>query len=88
MGVHQRERRVVADRADVAEMIGEPLELGHQRAQPDRARRHLDAERRLDRAREGEGIGDRAVAAMRAGELRGARRAFAPRISASMPLWT
>ena len=35
MRVHQRERGVVADRADIAEMIGEPLELGHQRAQID-----------------------------------------------------
>ena len=34
MGVHQREGGVVADRADVAEVVGEPLELGHQRAQP------------------------------------------------------
>ena len=31
MGVHQREGGVVADRADVAEMIGEPLEFRHQR---------------------------------------------------------
>ena len=88
VGVHQRERGVVADRADVAEMVGEPLELGHQRAQPDRARRRLDAERRLDGAGEGERIGDGAVARDAAGELRRAlerrRRASAP----SMPLCT
>jgi hypothetical protein len=30
MGVHQRESGIVADRADVAEMVGEPFELGHQ----------------------------------------------------------
>ena len=70
MGVHQREGGVVADRADVAEVIGEALELGHQRAQPDRARRRLDAERRLDGAGEGERIGDRAVAGDAAGEPR------------------
>ena len=35
MRVHQREGGVVADGADVAEMVGEALELGHQRAQPD-----------------------------------------------------
>ena len=29
MGVDDRERGVVADRADVAQMIGDPLELGH-----------------------------------------------------------
>ena len=51
VGVHQREGRVVADRADVAEMIGDPLELGHDPAQHVGARRRLDAERRLDRAR-------------------------------------
>ena len=38
MGVHQREGGIVADRADVAEMIGEPLQFRQQRAQPDRAR--------------------------------------------------
>jgi hypothetical protein len=32
MGVHQREGGVVANRADVAEVVGETLELGHQRA--------------------------------------------------------
>ena len=32
MRVHERERGVVANRADVAEVIGETLELGHQRA--------------------------------------------------------
>ena len=37
MGVHQREGGVVADGADVAEMVGKPFEFGHQRAQPDRA---------------------------------------------------
>ena len=31
MGVHQRERSVVADRADIAEVIGDALDLGHQR---------------------------------------------------------
>ena len=35
MRMHEREGGVVADGADVAEMIGEPLELGHQRAQID-----------------------------------------------------
>ena len=35
MGKHQREGRVVADGADIAEMVGQPLQLGHQRAQPD-----------------------------------------------------
>ena len=41
-GIDQRERGVVADGADIAEMIGEALKLGHQRAQPDRALRQAD----------------------------------------------
>ena len=60
--MHEGERGVVADRADVAEMIGEPLELGHQRAQIARARRRFDVERRLDGVGEGDRIGDGAVA--------------------------
>ena len=43
MGVHQREGGVVADRADVAEMIGEALQFGHQRRA---ARRRAAALRR------------------------------------------
>ena len=41
-GIDQREGGVVADGADIAEMIGEALELGHQRAQPNRALRDVD----------------------------------------------
>ena len=33
MRVIERERRVITDRADVAEMIGDALELGHHAAQ-------------------------------------------------------
>ena len=33
MGVVERECRIVADRADVAQMIGDALELGHHPAQ-------------------------------------------------------
>ncbi len=54
MRVDQRERGVVADRADIAEMIGDALELRHHAAQQPGARRRLDLERGLDRAREGE----------------------------------
>ena len=46
MRVHEREGGVVADGADIAEMIGQPLQLGHQRAQPDGARRRLDCRAR------------------------------------------
>jgi hypothetical protein len=46
----------------VAEMVGESLQLDHQRAQPLRARRRGYVERRLCRLREGDGVGDGAVA--------------------------
>ena len=58
MGEHQGEGGVVADRADVAEMVGEPFEFGHDAAQDLRARRRLDAERGLGGAGEGDGVGD------------------------------
>jgi hypothetical protein len=60
--MHQRERRVVADGADIAEVVGDPLQLRHQRAQPRRAWRRLHAECRFCRLRKGDGIGHRAVA--------------------------
>ncbi|GCC48124.1 hypothetical protein chiPu_0032198, partial [Chiloscyllium punctatum] len=69
--MHERERRVVADRADVAEMVGQPLELGHQRAQQHRARRHRNLLRGLDGLRERQCIGNRAVAGHPAGQPRG-----------------
>ncbi|MCY1230220.1 hypothetical protein D9M72_426260 [compost metagenome] len=50
MRMHEGEGGVVADRADVAEMVGEPFELGHERAQPDGARRDVELSRSLDRA--------------------------------------
>jgi len=37
----------------VAEMIGEPLQFGHQGAQIDRARRHSDLQRGFDGLGEG-----------------------------------
>jgi len=58
MRVIERERRVITDRADVAEMIGDALELGHHAAQHCGTRRHRNVERGLDRAREGEAVGD------------------------------
>jgi hypothetical protein len=60
--VHDREGGVIAYRADVAEVIRQALELGHQSAQPRRARRHIDIERIFHRARKGERKGDCAIA--------------------------
>ena len=62
MGVDDRERGVVADRADVAEMIGDALELGHDAAQDLGARRRIDLQRLLDRAGEGEAVGHGGIA--------------------------
>ena len=70
--MHERERCVVADGADVAEMVGQPLQLRHQRAQIGRARRHFDLQGGFGGQREGIGIGDRAVAGAAAGKLGGA----------------
>ena len=72
MGLHHREGRVVADRADIAQVIGEPFQFRHQAAQPVRAARRLDAESRLGGAGEGQLVGDGAVAGGPARELRGA----------------
>ena len=66
--VHDGEGRIVADRTDIAEMIGHALKLGHQGAQIDRARGHLRVPGLLDRMRKGERIGDGAVAGRAAGE--------------------
>ena len=87
MRMHERERGIVADGADIAEMVGQPFELRHQRAQTMRARRRLDTERRLDGMSERDGVGDRAVAGDAPGELRRARDR-APVISDSTPLCT
>ena len=62
MGKHEGKAGVVADGANIAKVVGEALKLCHQSAQPNRARRNFDAACRFDGAREGIGIGDRAVA--------------------------
>ncbi len=72
MGVHQRERGVVADRADIAEVVGDALQFRHQGAQPDAARGRLDAKRAFHRPHESDRIGDGAVAGGAGGEQRGA----------------
>ncbi len=70
MRVKQSERGVVADRTNVAEMIGETFELRHQSAQIECAARHFDFERRFDGGRKSPGIGDRAVARDATGKTR------------------
>ena len=87
MGVHERKRSVIADGADVAEMICQPFKLSHERAQIVRARRRFDVQRRLDRPGEGDAVSDGAVAGGAGGKL-AARSIVAPAISDSMPLWT
>ena len=85
MGQHQRKSGIVADGADIAQMIGQPLQFRHQRPQILRPRRRLDTERGFGSAGKGKGIGHRAVAGDPAGDLRGAFE-VAPRISDSTPL--
>jgi hypothetical protein len=60
-GVHNRERRVIADGADIPEMIRKALELGHERSQIARPRRNFDVQCGLDRMSERQRISDRAV---------------------------
>jgi len=50
----RRERGVVADGADVAEMVRQPFELRHQRPEILARARRLELQRRLDRVGEGE----------------------------------
>jgi len=52
MSVDQRERRIVADGADVAKVIGNAFEFGHDAAQDGGAWRRLNPERWLPTARE------------------------------------
>ena len=68
--VQHGERGVVADGADVTEVVGESLQLGQQRPQPDRPRRDIHGERRFHRQGEGESKGHGAVAGYAPGERR------------------
>jgi hypothetical protein len=61
MGVHEHERGVVADRTDVAQMVCETFELGHQPAQVIRPRRRLDVQCRLNRSRKGGSVSHGAI---------------------------
>ena len=71
VGVHEGKGGVVAHRADVSQVIGQPLEFAHHRPQPVRPGRGLKTEGGLGGAREGDLVGDRAVAAGASGERRG-----------------
>ena len=66
--MHERERRVVADGADIAEMVGKPFKLGHECAQMQRARRNLHIPCGFNRMRKGQRISDGAVARRAAGK--------------------
>src|SRR3989454_10783766 len=66
----ERQRDVVAEVAEVAQVIGNALELQQNAAQCRRARRKLSASRALDRHRPRPGVGDRRVPADAPGEAR------------------
>src|SRR6185369_12824535 len=57
-------------RPDVAEVIRQAFELGHERTQPSGARWRLEAHGGLDGAGEGDAVGDDAVAGHASGEAR------------------
>ena len=62
MRMQDGERRVVADRPDVAQVIGDALELRHHAAHDRGAPRHVDVEGGLDGARKRKARCDRGVA--------------------------
>src|SRR5262245_44805142 len=71
LGMHERERGIVADRPDSPEMIGETFELRHERPQVDSTGRNPDVYRRLDRMSKGKRVSHRAVARGPAGQTGG-----------------
>ena len=90
--MHDGEGSIIAYRADIAEMIGEPLELRHQCTQIVAAFGNLYRERRLDRLRESERIGDRTIAgktrckALSLGECRTSHERFDALVDVAQPL--
>ena len=54
MGVDEREGGVVADEAEVVDVVGDPLELGHAARAASARAAAADAERRLDGTGEGQ----------------------------------
>ena len=86
MRMHQRERSVVANRADVAKVVRKALEFRHQRAEPYCARWNADVQSAFDRAGESDRIGDGAVARRSRREARTAieRSAHHQRLNAFM----
>ena len=70
----KRQRGVVAQGAQVAQVVGDALALQHQRTQPGRARRDFAAPGRLERHAIGPGVGHRRVARHAAGEPVGLQR--------------
>ena len=86
MSMHEGERGIIADRADIAEMVGEALQLGHQCPQIAGAWRWLNLERRFDRMRESDTVGGRAVAQRCGAASCAARSMVAPAIRDSIPL--
>src|SRR2546423_13835813 len=65
----EAKRDVVAEIAEIAQMVCEPLAFKRDRAQQCRARRNVEARRRFDRHGVGPGERDRGIAADAAGEL-------------------
>ncbi len=72
---HHHKGGIVADPADIAQVIGQPFQFGHQPAQGEGPFGHRDRKRRLGRLCEGARIGHRAVAGGAPGKFRAARKA-------------
>ena len=62
--MHERKSDIVANRPDVADVIGDPLPFGEQGATPDGGRGDLDRERFFDRTTKSPAHADGGVAAL------------------------
>ena len=71
VGMHEREGGIVANGADIAQMVRQTLQFGHERSQPGRAWRSLDTKRGFDRAGKSKRIRHGAVAGRPACKLGG-----------------
>ena len=77
LGKAEGQRGVVAERAQIAEVVGDALALQHQGAQQEGARRRADAAGGLDGAGIGPGVGAGRVARDAAGQARALGEVFA-----------
>ncbi len=72
MRQHHAERGIVADCAEITDMVSDALKFRHNRAQPDRPGRRLQSQCALHRSGEGQRVRDRTVTRHPPGQPSGA----------------